>query len=84
MKTQAGYLIGCVFGFLTFPLIADEPLRNLNPEDILNLTWAIQTEVSPDGTKLLYSVLEVNGGQRSVTSWLCGTAVGSKPSRVFD
>lgn len=58
--------------------------KRLTAEDIRNLTWVIQTEVSPDGRHVFYSVLGADDeGRRGTTSWLCASEEGSEPNQVF-
>lgn len=57
--------------------------RSLKAEDVLNLTWALAPDVSPDGTHLLYSVLEKKDGRRVYTKWLSKTSKGATPQQVL-
>ena len=65
-------------------MAADTPgHRNLTAEDVLDLTWVIAPEVSPDGRSVLYSVLRTQNGSRHTSIWLSDTSQGSEPRRVL-
>jgi dipeptidyl aminopeptidase/acylaminoacyl peptidase len=62
---------------------ADDVLRSLTAEDVLNITWAVRPELSPDGSRVLYTVIETKDGKRATTHWLSAVAEGASPERIL-
>ena len=64
-------------------VVADDGKRSLTAEDVLNITWAVRPEVSPDGSQVVYSVIETKDGKRQTTHWLSATTGGASPQQVL-
>jgi dipeptidyl aminopeptidase/acylaminoacyl peptidase len=80
----------CVAAFLAVFLyilpshtLGAEKKQRLTAEDILAITWAMQPELSPDGSQLLYKVLEKKVGQRHTTVWKSATKDNATPKQVL-
>ena len=83
MTTRTTFLLASVC-LISISARADEAGPGLQPEDILNLTWAIHPEVSPDGAQLLYTVFAWRDGQRTYSKWLTEAVAGSTPRQILD
>lgn len=55
----------------------------LTPEDVLNITWGIRPHLSPDGPRIVYSVIESVTGKRQASHWLSECSAGVSARRVF-
>jgi dipeptidyl aminopeptidase/acylaminoacyl peptidase len=68
---------------LSSEAFGDDGKRTLTAEDVLNVTWAVRPEVSPDGRRVLYFVLETNDGERLTTVWMSATTEGATARQVL-
>jgi dipeptidyl aminopeptidase/acylaminoacyl peptidase len=61
-----------------------DALRPVSPEDILNVRWAVELALSPDGSRIAYVVMEPaavgDSSSRPLSNlWMSATAKGSEP-----